>query len=135
MAFEEKQLGNQKTDIQSVDYYLADTLREVRDYMQNHLEEKLTISTLSNLFHISPTTLKSKFRLFYGMPIHRWLQAERMKRAEFLLQTSSSTVLEIAEAVGFSGVSQFNALFKQQFGVSPRQYRKNLLSEKDSLIP
>ena len=96
----------------------------IRDYMQEHLDEKLTIARISQKFHLSQTTLKTTFRGVYGQPIHQWLQAQRMEQAAELLQTTSMSVLQIAQDVGYEGVSQFNVVFKKRYGITPGQYRK-----------
>ena len=114
----------EETDAPSPDSYLTRTVTDMRAYMESRLDEKLTIETMSRRFHISPTAFKSCFRRLYGQPVHRWLQARRMKRAAELLQTSPMTVLQIAQAVGYDGGSQFNVAFKREFGVTPRQYKK-----------
>lgn len=106
------------------DSYLVQTVAEIRTYMENHLDDKLTIDDLSRQFHISPTAFKCNFRRLYGQPVHRWLQSQRMKRAAELLCTTNATILQIAQSVGYEGVSQFNVAFKRQFGMTPMQYRK-----------
>ena len=110
------------------DSYLARTVAEMRTFMENHLEDKLTIDDLSRQFHISPTAFKTNFRRLYGQPVHQWLQAQRMRRAAELLCTCPSTILQIAQSVGYEGVSQFNVAFKRQFGMTPMQYRKKSVS-------
>ena len=104
--------------------YVSKTIEDVRKYMESHMEEKLTISVLSHQFHISPTALKSGFRQLYGIPIHRWLQNHRMNHAAELLRGAPMTVLQVAQTVGYEGLSQFNITFKQQFGMTPVQYKK-----------
>ena len=117
------------------DNYLNRTITEMHNYMLNHLDEKLTIQKMSRLFNISPTAFKSSFKRMYGQPVHSWLQTERMKKATELLYSSPMTVLSIAQAIGYEGVSQFNLAFKQQFGVTPGQYRKMSNSVKIKPIP
>ena len=123
----ESLLLQEERSLPAPDSYLSRTVAEIRIYMENHLDEKLTIEALSRQFHISPTAFKSCFRRMYGQPVHRWLQAQRMKRAAELLQTSPMTVLQIAQSVGYEGASQFNSAFKRQFGVTPRQHKKMMI--------
>ncbi len=116
--------------------YLARTVAAVRGYMEEHLEEKLTIPGLCRQFCISQTSLKDYFRRMYGMPVHAWLKEQRMIRAAQLLRTSSMSILQVAQAVGYSGASQFNLAFKRRYGVTPRQYIKlpacEAATEKDT---
>ena len=111
-------------DPPSTGSYLTSTVTEMRDYMENHIDEKLTIDTMSRMYNISPTAFKSCFRKLFGEPVHRWLLTQRMKRAAELLQTTPMSVLQIAQAVGYEGVSQFNVVFKRRYGVTPGQYKK-----------
>lgn len=113
-----------KTSENNSNGYLIQTINHIKEYMETHLEDHLTIDFLSEKFHISATTLKTTFRKIYGQPVHRWLQIQRMKRAAKLLYTSNMTVIQIAQAVGYDGVSQFNVIFKRYYGVTPGQYRK-----------
>ena len=107
-----------------IDGALARTVVDMRVYMESHLNEKLTIESLSRQFYISPTAFKDCFRKIYGIPVHRWLQTRRIQRAAELLRTTSADIAMIARSVGYEGLSQFNLVFKRQFGMTPRQYRK-----------
>ncbi len=98
--------------------------RQVHDYMLSHLEEHLTIPDLSSQFHVSPTLLKSCFRQLYGRPLHTCLRQHRLRRGAELLRSTSLPIAEVAAQVGYGSVSQFGAAFRQEFGVSPSQYRK-----------
>lgn len=104
--------------------YSASAIHHAHDYMEAHLDEKLTIDTLSRQFHLSATALKTGFRALYDQPIHAWLQNRRIQKAAELLQFSDMTVLQIAQSVGYEGVSQFNVVFKRVYGVTPSHYRK-----------
>ena len=112
------------TDLPPSSGYCAKTIRDIHSYMEEHLDEKLTIPFLSREFNISSTALKSGFREVYGQPVHSFLKEKRIEKAAELLSFSRLTVLQIAEAVGYEGVSQFNLVFKKQYGVTPSQFRK-----------
>ena len=103
---------------------LDQELAETRRYMEAHLDEPLSISTLSRRACLSATTFKEGFRRLYGLPVHTWLQQRRMERAAELLRDSSLSVLGVAQSVGYSSASQFSAAFRRQYGMSPTVYRK-----------
>ena len=105
---------------------VARALADIRRYMEEHLDEPLTISTLSRRSCLSATTFKAGFRRLYGLPVHAWLRQRRMERAAELLLSSSLSVLGVAQSVGYSSASQFTAAFRRQYGVTPAQYRKNV---------
>ncbi len=114
---------------------LAPAIAAIRTYMQAHLDEKLTIASLSHKFCLSPTTLKVGFRQMYGESVHKCLQRLRIAQAAKLLSTSTMTVLQIAQSVGYDGVSQFNVVFKKTYGLTPTQYRKMSVSVNICHIP
>ena len=102
----------------------AGTLAMIRAYMEEHIDQKLTIPALSHRFCLAPTSLKAGFRRQYGQPVHTWLRCRRLERAAELLRSSELGVLEVAQAVGYNSASQFGAAFQRQYGVTPGQYRK-----------
>ena len=109
---------------------LSKTIASMRSYMESHLDEKLTIAAMSRRFQISPTAFKSGFRSVYGQPVHSWLLEKRLEASTRLLLTTSMTVLQIAQEVGYESVGQFNVVFRRQYGVTPSQYRKMSHSKK-----
>lgn len=109
-----------------LDRNLARSLAETRRYMEEHLDEPLTIPALSRRACLSATTFKEEFRRLYGLPVHTWLRQRRMERAAELLHTPGLSLETVAQAVGYSSVSQFVAAFRRYYGVTPGKYRKNV---------
>ena len=105
---------------------VARALADTRRYMEEHLDEPLTIPALSRRACLSTTAFKAGFRRLYGLPVHTWLRHRRMERAAELLQGSSLSVLGVAQSVGYGSASQFTAAFRRQYGVTPARYRKNV---------
>ena len=103
---------------------LSPSLAEVGTYLQAHLSEKVTIELLSKQFSVSPTFLKERFRKAYGVPIHSFLVQQRLRRARELICTTRLPIQQIAQSVGYEGMSQFNTAFKREYGMTPGQYRK-----------
>ena len=114
---------------------IREEINEICNYMEMHLDEKITIDYLCHKFYISPTTLKKYFRNIYGQPVYTWLSHKRMEKAAELLCYTSMTVLEIAQAVGYSSLSQFNVVFKKCYTGTPRQYRNRSDSVGFCLFP
>ena len=110
----------------ALDRDVARTLADTRRYMEEHLDEPLTIPALSRRACLSTTAFKAGFRRLYGLPVHTWLRQRRMERAAELLQGSSLSVLGVAQSVGYGSASQFTAAFRRQYGVTPARYRKNV---------
>ena len=119
--------GRAETDTSpALEREVARALADTRRYMEEHLDEPLTIPALSRRSCLSATTFKAGFRRLYGLPVHAWLRQRRMERAAELLRSSPLSVLGVAQSVGYSSASQFTAAFRRQYGVTPAQYRKNV---------
>ena len=129
----QKMIQVQQVEMLQKNGSVHDRLRSVCSYMELHLDEKMTIDSLCRKFYLSPTTFKKYFRSAYDQPVHNWLLQKRMEKAAELLCYTSMTVLEIAQAVGYSSLSQFNVVFKKCYTCTPRQYRNR--SDSVSFCP
>ena len=56
----------------------------------------------------------------------QYINQERLKYAVYLLAQTDREILDICECCGFSNVSHFYHLFREQFGVSPAKFRKTV---------
>jgi AraC-like DNA-binding protein len=102
----------------------VETVREIHRYLMEHLDQRFTIEELSKQYLMSATTLKSVFKSVYGTSISAHIKTHRMEAAAQLLREGALSLSEIAAKVGYTNQSKFSAAFKQQFGLLPREYRK-----------
>lgn len=100
------------------------SLLEIREYLRDHLSEKITLDMLSELFFVNKYYLTRLFRNEYGMTINDYLQQVRISRAKELLRFSKMSMEEIGENCGITPLYYFSRIFKQVEGISPRDYRK-----------
>ena len=117
-------LNRQVDDAPALERETARRLAEIRRYMEEHIDEHLTIPALSRRACLSTTTFKVGFRRLYGLPVHTWLRQRRMERAAELLRGSTLSVQGVAQSVGYGSASQFSAAFQRQYGITPAMYRK-----------
>ena len=107
---------------------LVQMAEAMQNFIINHLDEKLTIDDLSRHFHLSATACKTCFHACCEQPIHQWISNKRMEKAAELLKHSTMPIIDVAQSVGYSGCSQFNATFKKKYGKTPSEYRKFVCS-------
>lgn len=93
------------------------------DYMEEHLAEPIRMEELAKLAHVSINTLERHFRESLQDTPTAILRRKRLIRASELLRKGKS-VLEACEISGFSDYSNFIALFRKQFEITPLQYQK-----------
>ena len=103
-------------------------IHDIHEYLLQHLDEKITIETLSHQFHVNATTLKSVFKSVYGSSLAAHMKEHRMELAAKLLLETGLSVSEISRRVGYDSQSKFTAAFKDTFGVLPTEHRRAALS-------
>ena len=81
---------------------------------------------LADKFGISATSLKNYFRGVYGQNLSVYLKDLRMEKAADLLVSTTQSVSEVAEQVGYLNQSKFAAVFKKQYGQTPLEYRRSI---------
>ncbi len=98
-------------------------LDRVLSYVEDHLAEKITLADISHNFFVSESTITQTFRKKMGISFYRCVTQRRLIAAKKLIESGIS-LESTAERVGFSDYSSFFRAFKQEYGISPRQYRK-----------
>ncbi len=100
------------------------TVNEIHEFLIRNIQNRYTIEELSDKFHINQTTLKASFKTVFGQPIAAYMKEYRIKQAKELLTHSSSSIAEIACAVGYENQSKFTQAFKSVTGMLPKEYRR-----------
>ena len=91
-------------------------------YIETHLSEHISLPETAQKFYISPSTISQLFRKKLGVSFYRCVTQHRLIAAKERI--AAGTALEaVAEQVGFSDYSAFYRAFKQEYGISPRQFR------------
>lgn len=93
-------------------------------YIEQHLDEKITIDRLAALVHYHPNYFIRAFHSVLGCSPIQYMNRLRMERARKLLATDQS-IGSIARAVGIEQ-HNFSAMFKSCTGFSPRDFRRLL---------
>ncbi|MEO0825957.1 MAG: AraC family transcriptional regulator [Cyanobacteria bacterium J06635_15] len=94
-----------------------------RDVLLKDLENPPSLGDLAQQVNLNDYKLKQGFRQVFGTTVFGYLYLHRMERAKYLLETSHSTVTEVAQAVGYESATSFSAAFKKRFGVPPKNYK------------
>jgi AraC family transcriptional regulator, glycine betaine-responsive activator len=96
--------------------------------LQRRYTEPIDAATLARAAGISSRHLQRLFLNHLGTTLERHLFAIRLDHARRLLRQSTLPVLDVALASGFVSASHFSRLYRYQYGISPRQERRLLVS-------
>ena len=84
----------------------------------------LSLEDFTKLSHRSLSSFKRDFQKYYSQPPGKWLLHKRLDYSAVLLKNPSLNVSQVALDCGFEDVSHFSRAFKDKFGVSPANYRR-----------
>lgn len=100
-----------------------DRLRKVREHMDAHYAEPLTLAGLASMAHWSVAHFSEQFRRAYGLPPMDYVIRARLDHAAHLLRDVNLSVTEVARRVGYEDLYHFSKLFKRHRGLSPSRLR------------
>ncbi|MDO5415706.1 MAG: response regulator [Lachnospiraceae bacterium] len=101
----------------------SDMLVEMaRAYIEEHYQEKLTLSDISENLNISAGHLSSTFKKLTGTTLSDYIAAVKINRAKELIDTHQYLMYEISDMLGFDNPYYFSKVFKKVTGISPREH-------------
>ncbi len=98
--------------------------RQAEEFVQSHLHEHLTTREAAHALNLSEACFCRMFHRLTGRTFHAYVAEARIEAAKAALQTSEQTVTEVALAVGFQSVSDFNRVFKARASLTPTEFRR-----------
>lgn len=107
----------------------ARIMAHVKEWIDRHYSEELTLSGLSAMFYIDRFQLSRLFKRTFGINFQDYILQVRMKEAARLMLLDDQSLGDVSRAVGFEDPGYFSNVFKKYYGVSPRKYRKDQLKE------
>lgn len=96
----------------------------VTTWILSHLDEPLTLETISRHSYMSPRTLRRRFRAATGTSVMNWVAVQRVRRARVLLETTRLGVDDIAHRCGFGSAESLRVHFTALTKTSPSRYRR-----------
>ncbi len=97
--------------------------KKLKNYLDEHLLEKITISSLAAHFCCSSSSLFHSFKKIEKMTIVEYLQRKRLELAKYFLRTGNRKIADICDDVGFSSTQFFYSYFLKAEGITPNEYR------------
>jgi AraC family transcriptional regulator, arabinose operon regulatory protein len=104
-----------------------DLAREVKNHLQQHYSEVITLDALASQLKTSPFYLSRIYSNEFGISIFEDLIMIRISSAKELLKRNTLSIKEISTAVGFSDSNYFAKVFRKVEGLSPTEFQLKVL--------
>lgn len=99
-------------------------IQTAKQYIQEHFHENIKLEDVAEQVYLAPTYFGVLFKKEAGDSFSSYLTMVRMEKAKEFLKDSRYNIAEVANATGYQDKRYFSKLFKEQVGVTPKEYRK-----------
>lgn len=102
----------------------SNQMDQVCEYIKEHIEDDLSLESLSDHFYLSQAHFSRLFKRKTGVTLVDYIVSEKIEHAKVLLSNPGIKVYEVAERIGYKSVPHFNRQFKNYTGMTPNEYRR-----------
>lgn len=113
------QLAYQESDIINTEY--LEKINLAQELLLSDLENPPSLTELAYKIGTNTNKLKKEFKAQFGVPVFKYLQNERLKKAYKLIKEDKISIQEAAWAVGYDSLGSFSNAFEKKFGYRPSQ--------------
>lgn len=124
-------MKKERSDI--VEHY--DLIKNALVYIEDNIEESLSLESVSNHFNISKFYFHRLFSAMTGYSFNNYLLSRRLNKSINLIQNEKVSLTDIAYRLNFGTPSSFTRAFKRQYGIAPSKLKENLSTINVSPIP
>lgn len=100
-------------------------MEQVKKIIRQEYYQDLSLDAIAERVNLAPSYLSYIFKRETGDNLIKYITDVRMEQAGQLLTETNMKIVQVARECGYENTSYFNRLFKNYFGVSPRQYKEN----------
>ena len=104
----------------------SDKTFSFREVIDSNLYEPLDLQRLAAMTNNSMASFKRKFNKMYDSTPAKYITQKKLEEAQRILAFSLSSIKEVCYECGFTNPSSFSRMFKDQYGCSPTEFKKNL---------
>lgn len=115
------QLAGLKTE--KINIPEREKLNQAKEILLKNIDNPPSLSEISKEIGLNTFKLKKDFKAFFGVPVFKYLQNERLTLAHKMIRNQDATVQEAAWHVGYDSLSSFSNAFEKKFGYRPSQIK------------
>lgn len=101
------------------------------NFVINHYNQPLSLDAIANHANLSASRLSAIFKQHYGVGLIQWRDSIRLSIAKNLLENTKLNIASVSQQVGWEDQLYFSRRFKNEYGHSPRNYRRLVQGERE----
>ncbi len=101
-------------------------ISEIKNVVELEYRKDISLDYVADKVNLSPTYVSYLFKKETGQTLVKYITDKKMDRAKKMLGDRNLKIMQVAKSCGYENQSYFNKLFKNYFGITPKQYRENL---------
>ncbi len=101
---------------------------QINNYIDTNMTSRIRVCDLAKLCRLSTNYFCQAFRNTFNQSPHSYLIRRRLERVQQILRTTDRSLSDVALECGFSDQPHLTRLFRQNFGVTPGEWRRRLLA-------
>lgn len=109
----------------------ADLVKQLIDYIDTHLTERLTLDELCAHVSLGKTQTNIMFKRATGYGLIAYVNKARIDRAKKYIREETFNISEISNLLGYSSIHYFSRQFKKEAGMSPSDYSKTIKARNE----
>jgi AraC-like DNA-binding protein/mannose-6-phosphate isomerase-like protein (cupin superfamily) len=112
-------------------------LRPLFEFLDSNYGTPISVDRVARIVYMSKSNFMRFFKKTTGQPFVTYLHHFRIAKAEALLTTTTMSIADVSQVVGFCDQSYFGLIFRQLVGISPREYKQRIWHGRapDRLLP
>lgn len=100
-------------------------VQKMQDYIQNHINDKITLTDLANIAFFSPWYAHRLFKEYTGLTVAEYIRKIRLTEAAKQIKKSNARIIDVALEMGFESHDGFTRAFVKEFKMTPSSYKSN----------
>ena len=110
-------------------------LRRIKELVHAKMDDDLSLDEMAQSVGLSTAHFARMFRKSTGETPHQFVLRQRLEQAKAMLRAPDARVLDVALACGFKTQQHFAQVFRDVWGVSPTEYRQDLVGAEATRVP
>ncbi|RCW92316.1 helix-turn-helix domain-containing protein [Winogradskyella arenosi] len=105
------------------------TIKTICDCIQKEPAQPYALGDLSEAYGLSQAKLQDGFKFLYKRTVTEFIRHIRLEKARHFIKTTDLNISQIVYSIGFTSRSYFSKIFKEKYGVSPNEFKKQITAK------